>query len=238
MLAQTLRRTFITSSATHPPTLPPTFLLPLRARLPTTKPLTTEAHTTAPSPLPPAYTTPIHQQQNQQPPKPSAPPCLSNPPTLSPHTPLPAPTHPNLALLLPPLAAQTPHYITAHIHARPYLLTQGDTLRLPFLLPSAPPGTILRLTRLSLLGSRDFTLRGDPWVDERVFVCRAVVVGVEGEGLRVREKTKRRQRRVNRVKTKGRFTVLRVRELRVFAGMGDEGGEEGGMEGGGGNGGG
>ena len=75
-------------------------------------------------------------------------------------------------------------------------------------------------------------------MDERVFVCRAVVVGVEGEGLRVREKTKRRQRRVNRVKTKGRFTVLRVRELRVFAGMGDEGGEEGGMEGGGGNGGG
>ena len=66
-----------------------------------------------------------------------------------------------------------------------------------------------------MLGSRDYTYRGDPWVDESRFLLRAVVVGVEGEPLRVVEKTKRRNRRVKRVKTKGRFTVLRVSELRV-----------------------
>ena len=53
-------------------------------------------------------------------------------------------------------------------------------------------------------------------------MCRAVVVGVEGEPMRVVEKTKRRQRRVKRVRCKMRFTVLRVREVRVLGGEGEE----------------
>lgn len=135
------------------------------------------------------------------------------------------------------LAAQKPHYITAHIHARPYLLTEGDTLRLPFRMPHATPGTILRLNCASVLGSRDFTFRGSgtsgaggqrggiradesiegvgPWIDEKYFVCRALVVGVEGEPMRIVLKTKRRQRRVQRVTSKGRFTILRIVELTV-----------------------
>ena len=56
-------------------------------------------------------------------------------------------------------------------------------------------------------------------------MCRAVVVGIEGEPMRVVEKTKRRQRRVKRVKSKMRFTVLRVRELRVLMGVGEGEGE-------------
>jgi hypothetical protein len=53
------------------------------------------------------------------------------------------------------------------------------------------------------------------YLDERLFVCRAVVMGVESEPLRVKEKTKRRQRKVKRVKSKHRFTVLRVKEVTV-----------------------
>ena len=110
-------------------------------------------------------------------------------------------------------------------------------------MPDADPGTIIRLNRASVLGSRDFTFRagegvggavagdteiGDAaegvgaevrgkrvWIDEKYFVCRAVVVGVEGEPMRVLMKTKRRQRHVKRVTSKGRFTVLRVMELRI-----------------------
>lgn len=52
-------------------------------------------------------------------------------------------------------------------------------------------------------------------MDERLFECRAVVVGSEGEPVRVKEKTKRRNRRVRTVRTKLKFTVLRVGELRV-----------------------
>ena len=100
-----------------------------------------------------------------------------------------------------------------------------------------------------MLGSRDYTLVGDVveqtnddanggnkrkamargYIDEDWFVCRARVVGVETEPLRVAEKTKRRNRKVKRVKSKMRFTVLRVVEVGVrVPDMGEEG--EGGTE--------
>lgn len=66
-------------------------------------------------------------------------------------------------------------------------------------------------------------------MDEGVYLCRAVVVGVEGEPVRVVEKTKRRDRRVRRKVAKGRFTVLRIMEVKVW-GTGGEGGGGGGEE--------
>lgn len=54
-----------------------------------------------------------------------------------------------------------------------------------------------------------------PYLDQRMFVCRAIVMGTEAEPLRIKEKTKRRQRRVKSVKSKHRYTVLRIKELRV-----------------------
>ena len=53
------------------------------------------------------------------------------------------------------------------------------------------------------------------YLDERMYTCRARVVGVESEPLRVEEKTKRRQRHVKHVKSKLRFTVLRISDLEV-----------------------
>jgi len=53
------------------------------------------------------------------------------------------------------------------------------------------------------------------YLDERFFVCRAVVMGVESEPLRIKEKTKRRNRKVKKVKSKHRFTILKVKELRI-----------------------
>ena len=101
-------------------------------------------------------------------------------------------------------------------------------------MPNVTPGTILRLNRASVLGSRDYTFRGSgtsgvggysggirdvdgsgPYIDEKYFVCRVVVTGTEGEPMRVIMKTKRRQRKTKRVTNKGRFTVFRVVELRV-----------------------
>ena len=67
-----------------------------------------------------------------------------------------------------------------------------------------------------MLGSRDYTYRGDPWVDETRFLCRAVIIGVEGEPLRRVEKTTRRQRRVRVKKNKMQFTVLRITGLEVL----------------------
>lgn len=132
--------------------------------------------------------------------------------------------------LLPALQGQNPHYITAHIHRFPYLITEGDTLRLPFHMSGVNPGDILRLNRASLLGSRDYTLKagitraemydGKPsknimYLDERLFECRACVMGVEGGPMFIKEKTKRRNRKVKTVHSKHRYTVLKIMEVRV-----------------------
>lgn len=137
---------------------------------------------------------------------------------------------------LPLLTSQKPHYITAHLHARPYLLTEGDELRLPFLMPRVKPGDILRFNRASVIGSRDFTLKGGKdaappqsqleevglsaaptpnYLDERLFECRVRVVGVDAEPLQIKEKTKRRQRHVRTVKSKHKHTLMRVMHVRV-----------------------
>ncbi|KAF2132882.1 hypothetical protein P153DRAFT_364138 [Dothidotthia symphoricarpi CBS 119687] len=135
---------------------------------------------------------------------------------------------PSIRHLLPLLHTQPAHYITAHIHGHPYLLTAGDTLRLPFLMPHVKPGDILRLNRATHIGSRDYTLKAPAtvkgnadhgkqvfYLDERLFTCRARVVGIETEPLRVEEKTKRRQRHVKHVFSKMRFTVLKISDLEV-----------------------
>jgi large subunit ribosomal protein L21 len=122
---------------------------------------------------------------------------------------------PALASQLPHLQTQRPHYISAHLHDRPYLLTEGDHLRLPFLMPNVRSGDVLRFNRASLIGSRDFSLKGAPYIDERMFECRLRVLGVESEPLRIKEKTKRRRRHVQQVKSKHKYTVLRVMQVKV-----------------------
>lgn len=117
--------------------------------------------------------------------------------------------------LLPLLASQPGHYITIHIHGRPYLVTPGDQLRLPFKMPGVVPGDVLRLNRASVLGSRDYTLKGEPYVDERLFECRAVVMGADAEPMRVMIKKKQRCRRKRHVYSKHKYTLLRVSELRI-----------------------
>lgn len=118
--------------------------------------------------------------------------------------------------------------MTVHIHGRPYLLTKGDTLRLPFLMPNVAPGDVLRLNRATHIGSRDYTLKAPEvikgtadhgkkvfYLDERLFTVRARVVGIETEPMRVEEKTKRRQRHTKHVYSKMRFTVLKISDLQV-----------------------
>ncbi|KAI9787379.1 MAG: hypothetical protein M1816_007512 [Peltula sp. TS41687] len=85
-------------------------------------------------------------------------------------------------------------------------------------MPGVVPGDILRLTRASVIGSRDYTWKSagpGQYLDERLFECRARVMGVESEPMRVEEKTRRRQRRVKTVKNKLKYTVLKLAELRI-----------------------
>jgi large subunit ribosomal protein L21 len=136
----------------------------------------------------------------------------------------------SLQTLLPLLQAQKPHYVSAHIHRFPYLLTPGDTVRLPFHMHGVNPGDVLRLNRASLLGSRDYTLKagtnstesydgkrtGEPnYLDERLFECRVRVLGLDSGPMMIKEKTKRRQRRVKTARSKHKYTMLKVMEVKV-----------------------
>ena len=56
-------------------------------------------------------------------------------------------------------------------------------------------------------------LRRTRYIDDRLFECRAVVMGTESEPMRFIKKTKQRQRRVKTVKSKHRYTILRIKEL-------------------------
>jgi len=163
------------------------------------------------------------------------------------------------------LVSQPPFYITLHIYGKPYLVTAGDTVRLPFRMDGVMPGDVLRFNRATVLGSRDWTLKAGrdsspttvtpstpadsetpapiigntdsltpetlgvtpvekskirsnkapTYLDERLFTCRAVVMGVESEPMRVMEKTKQRQRHTKHVKSKHKYTVLKIREVSV-----------------------
>ncbi|KAI0521362.1 hypothetical protein F5B22DRAFT_596616 [Xylaria bambusicola] len=162
----------------------------------------------------------------------AASPSQSKIPPISPTNPIPStppspqkqtPTAPSdveakasLSQLFPLLRAQPRHYITAHIHGRPYLVTEGDQIRLPFKMPGVLPGDVLRLDRASVLGSRDYTLKGTPWIDSQLFECRATVLGTESEPLRIKIKTKRRNRRSQRVTSKHKYTMLRISELKLL----------------------
>ncbi|KAI6087027.1 hypothetical protein F4821DRAFT_236883 [Hypoxylon rubiginosum] len=185
--------------------LPPTFLLPIRARGLTT---TTSTQNTSPTIAPTATPT-----QTTVPP-------IAPSPTSPSDKKAAATPHPissaSVAELFPLLRAQPSHYATVHVHGRPYLVTEGDRVRLPFHMHGVVPGDVLRLDRASSLGSRDYTLLGAPHVDPALFECRATVLGVETEPLRVKIKTKRRNRRSRTVRSKHKYTVLRISELKLL----------------------
>lgn len=132
--------------------------------------------------------------------------------------------------LLPKLCLQKPHYIVAHVHRFPYLLTEGDTLRLPFHMKDVSPGDILRFNRASILGSREYTLKagtnntesydtrrtGEPnYLDERLFECRMRVMGIDTNPMMDKEKKKRRNRHRKIVHSKHKYTVLKVMQIRI-----------------------
>jgi large subunit ribosomal protein L21 len=151
-------------------------------------------------------------------------PFRGKPPPPKPAEPLTdAAVDPSVAALLPLLRAQPPFYATIHIHEKPYLVTAGDELRLPSLLKGVRVGDVLRLTRASLLGSRDYTLKAGTttkgerrrYLDERLFVCRARVVGVTQEPFRVKVKKKPRIRHERHVISKHTYTQLRIMEVTV-----------------------
>ncbi|KAK4199576.1 putative mitochondrial LSU ribosomal protein L49 precursor [Triangularia verruculosa] len=198
-------------------------LLELRAAAPARpsalRPALTTTATTRSLHQTPSQIDPLPQTQSSaalppSPPKPSPtsiPRCGGAPRTTSPAT-------PETLQLLPLLALQPGNkYLQLYIQGQSYLVTPGDQIRLPFKMPGVVPGDVLRLNRAVAIGSRDFTLKGSPYVDETLFECRAVVEGTEAEPMRLKIKKKQRCRRTKTVRSKHKYTVLRVSEVKILA---------------------
>lgn len=113
-----------------------------------------------------------------------------------------------------PLKLATDLYAIFRIHNRPYLVTEGDKVILPFHMKEAQVGDILNLTDVTTLGSRNFTLQGSP-INSSLYELKATVIEKTKRKFEVREVTKRRQRRVRHAKSKGDLTILRIHSLQV-----------------------
>lgn len=215
--------------------------MPLRSHLHTTTTQQADVESSIPMPNDAAPLPPSMMQVSREPFNTSTTVDMEVPSSSSSSEPQPLVLSKSIQSLLPALRAQTPHYITAHIHSFPYLLTEGDTLRLPFHMHGVTPGDVLRFNRATILGSRDFTLKagfsspqhnspvhvrgeqfinkrrtGEPsYIDERLFECRMRVMALDSGPMMIKEKKKRRNRRTRKVTSKHKYTVLKVMEINV-----------------------
>ena len=119
-------------------------------------------------------------------------------------TPPPSKPSPLLALM-----HKSNLYMTVHINGFPFLLSPNDTLHLPFHLREVPIGSVLRMTNVSRIGVRDYTLQGRPFIDPKVFTCKLRVIEHTKQPIVVTVKTRRRRRRHRHLPNKQNYTVLK-----------------------------
>jgi len=137
--------------------------------------------------------------------KSSSPPSLSSPSSLS---------APDLPTALHLLRQQPAHYAVASLQGRRYLLTPKDLLTVPRL-KNLSVGEILRLDNVQELGSRDYTLRGEPSLPADLVSIQATVVEhTKGEMVRTVKK-KRRKGYKKTIEHKHTYTRLRIGEIMI-----------------------
>ena len=113
-----------------------------------------------------------------------------------------------------PLKLSNELYAEFRIHGRPYVVTEGDKVILPYKVNNAEVGDILNLTDVRAIGSRNYKLVDEP-IHPSLYTLKATVLEKTKRKFEVREVTKRRNRRVRHAKSKGDLTVIRISELSV-----------------------
>ncbi|KAK9381123.1 mitochondrial 54S ribosomal protein bL21m [Kockiozyma suomiensis] len=108
---------------------------------------------------------------------------------------------------------QTPLYATIRIHKHQFLVSVGDSVTLPFRLKDVQVGDVIRLTQIETLGSRKFTWKGSPFIDDERCVVRARVVEQTKEPMRIKIRKKQRTRRTKHIISKHAYTVLTIAEV-------------------------
>ncbi|QPG76815.1 hypothetical protein FOA43_004209 [Brettanomyces nanus] len=116
---------------------------------------------------------------------------------------------------LTPLKYEGNIYATINIHNRPYLITEGDEIILPFRMKHADIGDVLEFTDITTLGSRNYTYHMKKGVDPSFASIKGVILEKTKSPMYIKEVTKRRNRHVRHVEVKHDLTKIRITQLKL-----------------------
>ena len=121
---------------------------------------------------------------------------------------------PALSNALSAIRSQPSRYVVASVAGRKYLLAPRDLLTVPRL-KDVRVGDVLTLSEIHEVGSREFTLRGNPTIPpEKVKVEATVVEHTKGK-MEVIFKKKRRKGYQKTIKHKQTYTRIRIGPIDV-----------------------
>jgi large subunit ribosomal protein L21 len=107
------------------------------------------------------------------------------------------------------IRSQPSQYVIASVVGRKYILTPRDVLTVPHL-KDVRVGDILHLRDIHEIGSREYTLRGDPLLPRNHLKVEATVIEHTKGKMEVVFKKKRRKGYQKTIKNKHPYTRLRI----------------------------
>ncbi|KAF9914383.1 hypothetical protein BX616_008418 [Lobosporangium transversale] len=114
------------------------------------------------------------------------------------------------------LRNQLRYYAVAEIKNRPYLITKNDIIVLDRL-KDVSLGDVIELNQIKELGSKDYAIKGQPYVSPEYYSIKATVIEQPKGKMVETFKKKRRKHFQRRYHIKPLHTLLRVSELEVKA---------------------
>lgn len=118
--------------------------------------------------------------------------------------------------LLTKLRDQLRYYAITEIAGRPLLVTKNDKV-IVHRLKDVNVGDVIKLDRVRELGSKDYTIKGSPFVDEKYYNITATVIEHTKSKLIRIVKKKRRKNYKRTIEHKQTHTVLRINNLDINA---------------------
>lgn len=118
--------------------------------------------------------------------------------------------------LLTKLRDQLRYYAIAEIAGRPLLITKNDKV-VVHRLKDVNVGDVIKLDRVRELGSKDYTIKGAPFVNEKYYNISATVIEHTKSKLIRIVKKKRRKNYKRTIEHKQTHTVLRINNLDINA---------------------
>lgn len=106
-------------------------------------------------------------------------------------------------------------YAVCKIHNIPYMVTKGDKLVLPYRIRNHKVGDVLKLNKVTTIGSRNFTYNDDNGIPESAYELTATLAEITREPKYQVFKKKQRCRRLKTVDVEPFQTHLVINELKL-----------------------